>query len=177
MPAAAELTPAEIEAKAAQALKEAKAVLTKRDDLIAKTYYDKSGYNSLAITLRDVRKKDDTINKKYVENWFDANVLKRGHAQGVNKNSFVAPHKGYEHQINIFFINDLDAPQKYKGGFVMIDMFTRFATVIPVHSRDADQCSLGIIEGIQQMKDGQGVKQPEMIYGDDEGGWSKGVVP
>ena len=94
MPAAAEPTPAQKEAAAAQALKEAKAVLTKRDDLIAKTYYDKSGYNSLAITLRDVRKEDKTISNTYVENGFDANVIKRAHAQGVSKNSFVAPHKG-----------------------------------------------------------------------------------
>ena len=92
-------TEAQEKAKADKDDADAKAVLAKRDELIKKTYYDGAGYNSLAITLRDVRKKDNTITKKYVESWFDANVLKRGHAQGVNKNSFVAPHKGYEYQI------------------------------------------------------------------------------
>ena len=65
------------EQKKAKAIKDAKEVLTKRDELIKKTYYDGSGYNSQAITLRDVRKKDNTITQKYVESWFDANVLTR----------------------------------------------------------------------------------------------------
>ena len=76
------LTEAQNKSKADKDEADAKAVLAKRDDLIKNTYYDGAGYNSLAITLRDVRKKDSTIDKKYVESWFDANVLKRGHAQG-----------------------------------------------------------------------------------------------
>ena len=76
-----------------KAIKEATAVLTKKDALIKKTYYDGAGYNSQAITLRDVRKIDNTITKEFVQEWFDSNVIKRDHAQGVSKNSFVAPHK------------------------------------------------------------------------------------
>ena len=82
-----------------KAIKEAKAILVRRDELIRRTHYDGAGYNSQAITLRDVRKIDNTITKEYVQDWFDTNVLKRGHAQGVNKNSFVAPRKGYEYQL------------------------------------------------------------------------------
>ena len=91
------------EQKKAKAIKEAKEVLTKRDALIKRMYYDGAGYNSQEITLRDVRKVDKTITKEYVQDWFDANVLKRGEAQGVNRNSFVAPHKGYEY--HIFFLH------------------------------------------------------------------------
>ena len=90
-----------------KAIKDATAVLTKQDELIKRTYYDGAGYNSQAITLRDVRKKDKTITTEFVQEWFDTNVSKRGHAQGVQKNSFVAPHKGYEYQIDVFFIKDL----------------------------------------------------------------------
>ena len=105
-----------------KAIQDAKDILTKRDALIRKTYYDGTGYNSQAITLRDVRKIDPTITKEYIQDWFDTNVLKRGHAQGVQKNSFVAPHKGYEYQIDVFFIKDLETEQKFESGFVMIDI-------------------------------------------------------
>ena len=59
----------------------------------------------------------------------------------------------------------------------MIDMFTKFATVVPVHGKDSDQCSLGIIQGIHELYLGQGVKKPSIIYCDDEAGWAKGAVP
>ena len=74
--------PEELTDEQKKAVKDAKAVLEKRDALIKRMYYDGAGYNSQAITLRDVRKVDPTITKEYVQDWFDANVLKRGHAQG-----------------------------------------------------------------------------------------------
>ena len=145
-----------------------------KDATISKTYYDVAGYGSQATTLRDARKTDKTITKEDVASWFDAHVGKRAQAQGVSKNSFVAPHKGYEYQIDVFFIKDLETEQKYEAGFVMIDIFTRYAVVIPIKNRTTPQISLAIIEGIAKMKEGQGVDQPELLYGDDEGAWSKG---
>ena len=61
-------TPEERKAKAEEVQK-------KKDNLIKKAYYDGAGYNSQAITLRDVRKTDKTITKDYIQDWFDANVL------------------------------------------------------------------------------------------------------
>ena len=63
-----------------KAIKDATAVLEKKAALIKKTYYDGAGYNSQAITLRDVRKIDNTITKEFVQEWFDSNVVKRDHA-------------------------------------------------------------------------------------------------
>ena len=145
-----------------------------KDRLIKRHYYDQGGYNSKEITLREVRKEDKTITKADVESWYDANVLKRGHAQGVNKNSFVAPHKGYEYQIDLFFVKDLDAEQKYTIGFVMIDVFTRYAVVLPVENKLGPTLKDAIEKGIREMRKGQGVKQPELLYGDGEGAWDKG---
>ena len=60
----APLTEAEKKNKAVKDEKDAKAVLAARDVLIKKTYYDGAGYNSLAITLRDVRKKERQHDKQ-----------------------------------------------------------------------------------------------------------------
>lgn len=58
-------------------------------------------------------------------------MIKRAHAQGNSNNNFVAPRKGYEYHMDLFFIKDLDE-QNHEQGFLMIDVFTKFATVIPV---------------------------------------------
>ena len=58
----------------------------------------------------------------------------------------------------------------------MIDVFTRFATVIPIHNRLTATACQCIIEGIQKMNEGQKVNQPQILYGDDEGAWSKSTA-
>ena len=46
-------------------------------------------------------------------------------------NSFIAPYPNYEYQLDLFFINDLPE-QKIKIGLVLIDIFTKYAAVIPL---------------------------------------------
>ena len=148
----------------------------KKAAILKKIYYDGNGYSSQAATLRDARKIDSTMTKAFVRDWFDTNVIKRDHAQGVSKNSFVAPHKGYEYQIDVFYITDLETEQQITQGFVMIDVFTRYAVVIPIKDRKTPQISMALIEGIQKMKEGQKVDQPQLIYADGEGAWATGHV-
>ena len=157
-------------------IKELEKIQKNKDRIIKREYYDEGGYNSKEITLRKARKEDNTITKADVESWYDANVIKRGHAQGVTRNSFVAPHKGYEYQIDVFFIKDLETEQKYTDGFIMIDIFTRYAVVLPVKNRLGPTLKDAIEKGIEMMQMGQGVKKPEMIYADGEPAWTVGNI-
>ena len=45
----------------------------------------------------------------------------------------MAPHANYEYQIDLFFITDLEN-QKYKIGMACIDIFTKYAEVVPIRS-------------------------------------------
>ena len=45
-----------------------------KNDIISKIYYDKSGFGSKATTLRDSKKKDQSITMKDVEEFFRKNV-------------------------------------------------------------------------------------------------------
>ena len=169
-----ELTPEE---KIQEAVKLSKENTDRKDKLISKIYYDKGGYFSIERVYTMARKEDKTITKKYVQEWFASNIVKRAHAMGPQgKNSFVAPHKGYEYQMDLFFINDL-THQKWEGGFVMIDIFTKYATVVPIHGTDGGQLSMGLIQSLKEMKQAQKVDKPSIIYCDNETSWSVGAVP
>jgi hypothetical protein len=54
--------------------------------------------------------------------------------------------------------------EEYNTGLLLIDIFTKFATVVPVKSKQADD----ILEAIKQGFENMG-KLPEMLYTDDEG--------
>ena len=66
-----------------------------------------------------------------VEEFFKKNVEEERKPRG--ENSFVAPHAYFEFQVDLFFIssNDLEN-QKFTIGLVLIDIFTKYATVIPI---------------------------------------------
>ena len=81
------------------------------------------------------------------------------------QNSFVVPHSFWQFQLNLFFIskNDLEN-QKFRIGLILIDIFSKSATVIPIASKQPADVLAGIMEGIKKM-DGK----PKMIYSDEEG--------
>jgi hypothetical protein len=54
--------------------------------------------------------------------------------------------------------------EEFNTGLLLIDIFTKFATVVPVKSKQADD----ILEAIKQGFENMG-KLPEMLYTDDEG--------
>ena len=77
-------------------------------------------------------------------------------------NSFVAPGAHYEYQVDLFFINDLEE-QKFKVGMVCIDIFSEFAAVVPIMSKDTGDVAAGILESLNKMG-----RKPQIIYTDDE---------
>ena len=64
-------------------------------------YFDRSGIGSRAATLQDAKKKDASITKEDVEEFFRKNVEEKRKPRG--ENSFVAPHAHFEYQVDLFF--------------------------------------------------------------------------
>ena len=58
----------------------------------------------------------------------------------------------------------------------MIDVFTKFATVVPIQGKKTGQLSMGLIQALKEMKEGQKIDNPSIIYCDGETGWVKGEV-
>ena len=145
--------------------------MTSKQDIISSIYYDRAGFGSRAQTLKDSREKDATITKEDVEQFFKRNIEEKRKPRGDN--SFVAPHAHFEYQLDLFFIskNYLES-QKFRIGLVLIDIFSKYATVIPVKSKEPPDVLARIMEGIQKMGD-----KPKMFFSDEEGSlYSKTVI-
>ena len=142
-----------------------------KQKIINDIYFDRSGFGSRATTLKEAREKDKRITKEDVEEFFRKNVEEKRKPRG--ENSFVAPHAHFEYQVDLFFIskNDLEN-QKFRIGLVLIDIFSKYATVIPIKSKEPPDMLAGIMEGLQKMGD-----KPKMFYSDEEGSlYSKTVI-
>ena len=142
-----------------------------KQKIINDIYYDRSGFGSRATTLKDAREKDKSITKEDVEEFFKKNVEEKRKPRGVN--SFVAPHAHWEYQVDLFFISENDLEnQRFTIGLVLIDIFSKYATVIPIKSKEPPDVLAGIMEGLQKMGD-----KPKMFYSDEEGSlYSKTVI-
>ena len=132
-----------------------------KDDIISKVYNDPAGYGSIKKTLADAKLQDKTITLEEVKKWFNKNVEQKTKHSG--QNSFVAKRPYQEFQVDLFFINDLEN-QKYKVGLLMIDIFTKYMSVIPLKSKEIGDVTAGLLEGFVKLGG-----TPEMIYADNEG--------
>ena len=74
---------------------------SKKQQIIRDIYFDKAGYGSRKTTLEDAQKKEPTIKKEDVEQFFRKNVEIKAKPRGHN--SFVAPHNNHTYQIDLFF--------------------------------------------------------------------------
>ena len=80
---------------------------------------------------------------KYVQGWFSGNVINRRQPGG--RHCFVAPHPFYEFQLDLFWVADLQK-QKFKVGCLCIDIFSKYATVVPILSKKDPDVATGIIQ-------------------------------
>ena len=137
--------------------------MSERQKIINDVYFDRSGFGSKASTLKDARVKDKTITMADVEKFFKSNIEEKRKPRG--ENSFVAAHSFFEFQLDLFFIssNDLEN-QKFRIGLVLIDIFTKYATVIPIKSKQPPDVLAGLMEGLNKMD-----KKLRMLYSDEEG--------
>jgi hypothetical protein len=136
-----------------------------KDATISKIYYDPAGYGSIITTYNEARREDITISKQFVQGWFSENVDKKRQAGATN--SFVAPGPGYEYQVDLFYLSDLKK-QKMTYGCVCIDIFTKYAWVVPIPTRKAGPVAFGIIECLKNMNDNNFKGSPNIIYTDGE---------
>ena len=145
--------------------------MSEKQKIISDIYFDRAGYGSLKTTLADAREKDKTIKMEDVKQFFAKNVDEKRKPRG--ENSFVAPHPYFEYQLDLFFIstNDIKNQQKFRVGLVLIDIFTKYAVVIPIKSKQPPDVLAGMMEGMNKMG-----KKPKMIYSDEEGSLNSDVI-
>ena len=65
--------------------------------------------------------------------------------------------------MDLFFINDLE-DQDYTIGFFIVDIFSKYLTVVPLDTKQISD----VLHGIKTGFDNMGGK-PEVVYSDDEG--------
>ena len=106
-----------------------------KNELSNKLYYDPSGFQSQQRLYQEAKKIDKTIKITEVKDWYEKNVNETRYYGG--KKSFVAPHPNYEYQMALFFVSDLEN-QRCNMAMACIDIFTKFATVVPIRSKKPD---------------------------------------
>ena len=139
-----------------------------KDNVIDKVYYDTAGYGSVQTTWQEARLKDPTITLEFVKGWFSGNVSVKKQPGG--QNSFVAPHAFYEFQIDLFWLVDLKK-QKFKVGCLCIDIFSKYAVVVPIKSKKGPDVTAGILQCLNEMKG-----KPKILYTDDEGAFNSTYI-
>ena len=144
--------------------------MSDKNKIISDIYFDRSGFGSIATTFKDAKAKDKSITLADVKAWFEKNLDRKRPMSGFN--SFIAPYAYYEYQIDLFFITNNDLKnQRFRIGLVVIDIFSKFAVVVPIKSKQPPDLLAGIMEGINKMG-----KKPELVYSDEEGSLNSGVL-
>ena len=138
------------------------------DKSIRRVYYSKTGNSTPYKTYLDAKTINPKITFAYVKEWFKKNIERTTQVGGA-KNSYVAPHAYFNYQADIFYITDRQYQnQEYKFGLSMIDVFSKYATVIPLKERDAENIMAAIFKAFKIIG-----KQPEILYTDNEGALTK----
>ena len=114
-----------------------------KKELLNKIFFDPSGYQSQQQLYKDARKLNHSITMREVKDWYSQNVERTRYFGG--KNSFIAPHANYEYQIDLFFVSDLEN-QKFRIGMACLDIFHKFATVVPIATKQSTDFSVGLME-------------------------------
>ena len=135
-----------------------------RDKVIAKIYYGKEGRQTPYKTWLDAKAIDPRITLDWVRGWFKSNIEKARQVGGA-KNSYVAPRAYHEYQADLFYITEKQFPnQDMPFGLSVIDVFSKYATVIPLKERKVEFVMAALFKAFKTIG-----KQPEILYTDDEG--------
>ncbi len=142
--------------------------MSDKESIIAKSYYDLAGFSSAAQHLADARKLDKTITMQDIKDWRAKNIEVKKQLRGSN--SFVAQHPYQEYQADLIFM-DKDYEPKYTIAISIIDIFSKYATVIPISSKQPGDVLAGLIEGFDKMS-----KKPKILFTDNEGSFNSNLV-
>ena len=132
-----------------------------KNSIIKAVYYDKSGYGSVQTTYNQARRKDDKITIKDVRNWFCTNIENDAKAKGYNSYINNAPYE--EYQMDLIYFGKNETGQN--AALSMIDIFSKWAVVIPVKSKREENLSSAILQAMTQINPN---KRPKMIYCDSD---------
>ena len=132
-----------------------------KESIIAKVYYDPAGYGSINSTLKDAKVYDKSITYEDVKQWKERNVERKTQLKG--QNSFVTSYPRQEYQMDLFFLSDLK-DQVYPLGLLMVDIFSKYISIIPLKTKQIHDVAIGIESAITKMGG-----KPETIYSDNEG--------
>ena len=103
--------------------------------IIAKVYRGADGGKPAYKTYLDAKAIEPGITLNLVKGWFKLNVEPKNQVWG-KRNSYVAPHAYLEYQADLFFVTPKQFKnQKFTIGLSMIDVFSKYAVVIPVKKK------------------------------------------
>ena len=140
--------------------------------IIGRVYRGPDGGKSAYKTYLDAKAINPGITLNLVKGWFKLNVEPKNQVWG-KRNSYVAPSAYHEYQADLFFVTKKHFKnQKLRIGLSMIDVFSKFAVVIPIKEKKAEDIMAAIFKGFELMG-----KQPEIPYTDEEGALSSTWVP
>ena len=135
-----------------------------RMKLIAKTYKGPEGGKPAFKTWQDARDQDPRITLNEVKYWFKQNVQPKGQVWG-QRNSYVAPGPYHEYQADLFLVTENQfKDQEYEYGLSMIDVFSKFAVVLPLSGKTAEPLTEAIFKAFEMMG-----RKPQILYTDNEG--------
>jgi len=137
-----------------------------KTDTIKKVYND--FYGSIKQTYEEAKKIDPTIKYDDIKRYFEQNRVRRTNLKGYN--SFIADHFKQEFQIDLFFINE-DDEQEHNIGLLIIDIFSKYMTVVPLKTKQPKDVLEGMEEGFKNIGG-----LPETAYTDDEGALNSSLI-
>ncbi len=122
-----------------------------RFKLIGKVFRSPEGGKPAIKTWQDARDIDPRITLNEVKGWFKSNVEPKGQVWGV-RNSYIAPGPYHEFQADLFFITTNQFKnQEYEVGLSMIDVFSKYAVVLPVSEKKAGPVMEAIFKAFEMM--------------------------
>ena len=119
--------------------------------LIAKVYRGPEGGKPAFKTWQDVKDTNPRITLNTVKVWFKQNVQPKNQVWG-KRNSYVAPGPFFEYQADQIFITKSQfANQEYDTGLTMIDVFSKYAVVLPITEKNAEPIMEAIFNALEMM--------------------------
>ena len=119
--------------------------MSDKDKLLKQLYVQEEGYQSISNLYKEAKAKDKTTTLSYVKDWY--NHFKQPKTQLKGTNSYIAPKPLYEYQIDLFFLPDQPKPNI---GLACIDIFTKYAVVIPISSKQVEAITDGLYKAIKK---------------------------
>ena len=142
--------------------------LTEKENIVHEIYFNRvAGFGSVADTLKQVQQRDVNTTYNDVKTYLDGLKHRQTHFKYNRYNSFVSPKPLFEIEIDLIDLTSkAELGKGFRYGLVGIDNFTKYAHVVPMHSKTADEVVDATKEIIEK------IGKPQQIYSDQEPAFS-----